>query len=131
MCYSVALSSKSYKLGSFAGRTALATIGLNFALLLPAARILIAVRQGRGIRMLVLQIFCRPRVMRYEVFKGPRKDRVPTSRSLDLPLCALPCVCLARLDGRLGQIEYASSRHGAGSPPRSPFCHLCFVATRK
>lgn len=29
---SVALSSESYKLGSFAGRTALATIGLNFAL---------------------------------------------------------------------------------------------------
>ena len=45
------------------GKKALATIGLNYAL--SAARILIAGRQGRGIRMLVLQISCRPRVMRY------------------------------------------------------------------
>jgi hypothetical protein len=84
----VAFSCRSYKLGSFTGKIALATIGLNFALH-PVRSSHINCRSARtwDTDACVADLL---QAASNEVFKGPRKDRVPTSRSLR----SLPCVCL-------------------------------------
>lgn len=106
---------------SFTGKIALATIGLNFAL---HARRLIAVRQGRGIRMLVLQISCRPRVMRYRSREHGKIEYLHQGHSRS-------AVCASVwMDGYV-----RSNTHRIGTEqdprPRSPFCHRCFAAVRK
>lgn len=90
----VAFSCRSYKLGSFTGKIAFATIGLNFALH-PVRSSHINCRSARtwDTDACVADLL---QAASNEVFKGPRKDRVPTSGHFDL--CRV-CVFSLRLSG--------------------------------